>query len=186
VGLPTNPKATDRLLQIADMPESLQTAIVNGRIAPPVAISINHLPPDDAKAMSDLYVQLNTGLNIQRELLELIGELAIIREMTIPSLLGHGDITRILTDNDTPLPQRVQHLRQVLKEMRFPELSKAEDGFHQALQALNVNASIQLQPPPFFEGKTFRLVLSVSTRRHLKSLLPDLQKIADHPHILPE
>lgn len=186
VGLPSSRAAMDRLLPIAHMPESLQMAIVEGRIALPVATSINSLHPDDAKVMGDVLRSLNTGLNNQRELLELIVELAIIEGTSVSRVLAGQDIAPILAEDDSPLPQRVQRLRQALKKKRYPELSKAEDAFHRAVKALKVDSAIGLQPPRFFEGKTFRLTLSVNSRRQLKSLLPDLEKIANHPHILPD
>ena len=185
-GLPSSRAAVNRLLPIVDMPESLQKAIVNGSIALPVALSINKLQEDDGMVVSSLLQRINTGLNIQRELLELLVELSIINEMSISRLLEQKDIVTILSDNDSPLPQQVQHLRAALKKKRYPALSKAEDTFHREFKALNINPSIQLIPPRFFEGNAFRLAVSINSRKHLKSLLPDLEKLADHPHILPE
>ena len=186
VGLPSSRAALQRLLPVADMPESLQMAIVSGSIALPVAISITKLQPDDGDALSALLQRINTGLNNQRELSELIVETAIIKEMAVSRLLEHSDIASIFEQDDTPMPQQVQRLRQVLKKMRYPELSKAQDAFHQAYKGLNINPAIQLQPPRFFEGQTFRLSLSVRSRQQLKELLNDLEKIAGSTQILPE
>lgn len=186
VGLPTSRTAMQRLLPIADMPESLQMAIVGGSIALPVAIAITKLEHDDGNALSSLLQRINTGLNNQRELLELIVETAIIKEMAISRLLEQNNIASIFTGDDTPMPQKVQRLRQVLKQMRYPELSNAEDAFRQAFKALNIDPAIQLQPPRFFEGQTFRLSLSIRSGQQLKCLLTDLDKIASTPHILPE
>jgi hypothetical protein len=167
------------------MPESLQMAIVTGSIALPVAIYINKLQSDDAVTVATLLQRVHTGLNNQRELLERIVELCLINETSASRLLEQDRISTILTDDESPMPQRVQHLRRVLKTMRYPELSKAEAAFSQAFKALSINPSIQLQPPRFFEGKTYRLSMSIHSRKQLKSLLADLEKIAGHPHILP-
>lgn len=185
-GLPGSQTAIDRLLPIVDMPEALQMAIVSGSIALPIALSINQLKNDDALVLSDLFQRINAGLNIQRELLELIVELSFIEEISIVQLLEQMDVATILADAEASLPQIVQHLRRVLKQKRYPELTKAEEAFHQALKAIKGNSTIQLQPPRFFEGKTFRLTLSINSRQQLKSSLPDIEKIANHPHLLPE
>jgi ParB-like chromosome segregation protein Spo0J len=186
VGLPGSPAALQRLLPLANMPESLQMAIVSGSIALPVAIAITKLQPDDGHVLSALLQRINTGLNNQRELLELIVETAIIKEMTVSRLLEHSGIASIFQQADTPMPQQVQRLRKVLKKMRYPELSKAEDAFHRAYKGLNINPAIQLHPPRFFEGQTFLLSLSVRSRQQLKQLLADLEKIAGASQILPE
>jgi ParB family transcriptional regulator, chromosome partitioning protein len=185
-GLPDSQTAIDRLLPIVDMPEALQMAIVSGSIALPIALSINQLKNDDALVLSDLFQRINAGLNIQRELLELIVELSFIEEISIVRLLEQMDVATILANEDTPLPQIVQHLRRVFKHKRYPELTKAEEAFHQAFKAIKGGSTIQLQPPPFFEGKTFRLTLSINSRQQLKSSLIDIEKIANHPHLLPE
>ena len=186
VGLPDSRAALQRLLPIADMPESLQMAIVSGSIALPVAISITKLQPDDGHVLSALLQRINTGLNNQRELIELIVETSIIKEMTVSRLLELSDIVSIFEQDDTPMPQQVQRLRQVLKKMRYPELNRAEDDFHRAYKGLNINPAIQLHPPRFFEGQTFRLNLSVRSRQELKQLLADLEKIAGASEIIPE
>lgn len=186
VGLPNSQAGAQRLLPIADMPESLQMAIVNGSIALPVALSITKLKNKDADILSTFLQRINTGLNNQRELLELIVEMSIIKKISIAHVLEQEDIATILDEEDASMPQRVQRLRQVLKKMRYPALSEAEDAFLLAFKALGVNSVIQLHPPRFFEGKTFRLSLSIRSRQQLKSLLTDLEKIANDPDLLPE
>ncbi len=186
VGLPIRRAAVDRLSKIADMPASLQMAIVEERIALPVALSITALESEDARRVTHLLRRINTGLNNQREILERIVELSIIESISISCLLERKEIARITDDDESPMPQLVQHLRQTLRKMRYPELSKAEDDYYHAVKALHLDSSIQLQPPPFFEGKTFRLIISIHSRRQLRSLLPELEKIANQLPRLPE
>ena len=184
-GLPDSQSAMDRLLPVVDMPEMLQKGILAGHIALPVASAINRLGRQDAAILTHLFTELNTGLSIQRELLETIGDIALRDGIRIPDLIQRAEIKAVLDNADLSKPQRVHELRRLLKKRRFPELSRAEAAFQRALQSVKLNPQIHVQPPPFFEGKQYRITMTVDSRRQLKSLMAELEKLASHSHLLP-
>jgi len=185
-GLASSQAAMDRIIPVAGMPASLQDAILEGSIALPVALHINRLGNDDAVSLCGLFRQLTTGLNIQRELLELISEISLRDDIPIARLIEQADIAEIIGNSDVPAPQNVQHLRMILKAKRYPELSKVEASYNQKVKSLKLNPRIQIQPPRFFEGKSYRLSLTVESRSQLKTLQSELDKLANHPNLLPE
>lgn len=185
-GLPDSRRAMDRIMPVAGMPPSLQKAILNGSIALPVALQINDMQKEDAVALGDLLGAITAGLNVQRELLAMVGDISRRDDISIAKLIDDGAIKAIMDDTDTPAPQKVKQLRMLLKFRRYPELSQAEATYKQALNSLRLDRRIQLQAPPFFEGTSYRLTLSIDSRRQLKSLQPQLDKLAHHPDLLPE
>jgi ParB family chromosome partitioning protein len=185
VGLPDSRAALDRLLPIAEMSESMQTAIVEGSIALAVALEISQHNADDAIALSDFFRRINAGLNVQRELLTWIGEISIRDGLSVVDLLGQNDIAAIMAHRQSSAPQKVRQLRRLLRSWRYPEISSAEEAYRQTVKSLRLPSSIQIQPPQFFEGRSYRLTLSVNSRRQLRSLLPEIEKVADHPDALP-
>ncbi len=185
-GLPGSHGAMERILPVAGMPLSLQEAILNGSIALPIALHIHRLNEDDAMALGDFFQEITTSLNIQRELLELVSEISIREDISICSLLKHDDIAAVLENYDTPTPQKVQQLRMMLKTKRNPELRKAEASYNQKVKSLKLNSHVQLHPPRFFEGQSYRLTLTVDSRQQLKSLLSELEKLIHHPNLLPK
>ena len=185
-GLACSETAVDRILPVAGMPISLQDAILEGSIALPIALHINHLESDDAMALCLFFRQVTTGLNIQRELLALISEISLRDDISIARLIEQADITDITKNADLPAPQKAQQLRIKLKAKRYPELSKAEASFNQKLKTLKLNPRVQIHPPHFFEGKSYRLSLTIDSRRQLQSLQSELDKLVHHPHLLPE
>lgn len=185
-GLACSQTAMERIIPVAGMSESLQDAILEGSIALPVALHINRLEHDAAVSLCSFFRQITTGLNIQRELLELISEISIRDDIPIARLIEHADIVEIIGNSDFPVPQKVQHLRMMLKTKRYPELSKVEASYNQKIKTLKLNPRIQIQPPRFFEGKSYRLSLTVDSRRQLKSLQSELERLVHHPNLLPE
>ncbi|WP_319409881.1 hypothetical protein [uncultured Desulfosarcina sp.] len=176
----------DRIIPVAGMPVSLQEAIIEGSIALPVALQINRLEHDDALALCGFFRQVTTGLNIQRELLELISEISFRDDIPIAVLIEQADIGEIIGNSDFPAPQKVQHLRMMLKAKRYPELSMVEASYYQKVKSLKLNPHVQIHPPRFFEGKSYRLSLTVDSRRQLKSLQSELEKLVHHPNLLPK
>jgi ParB family chromosome partitioning protein len=185
-GLADSPSAMAHLLPVAEMSTELQAAILSGDIALPIARRIDRLSRRDATSLCHFYLQITTSLNKQRELWDLITDISARDGISIADLLAQEAIAALVDDRDCPTPQKVQRLRGLLKSRRYPTLAKAEADFQRNLKSLNLNAHIQLQPPPFFEGKSYRLALVVEGRAALSRLLTELEKVIDHPGLLPE
>ncbi len=185
-GLPDSAVAMQRLLPVAEMPNRLQDAILSGDIALPIALNINRLTRSDARALCHFFLRITTGLNKQRELWDLITDISARDGMPIADLLAQETIAALVDDRDCPTPQKVQRLRAILKSMRYPALARAEADFQRNLKSLNLHPDIQLWPPPFFEGKSYRLALTVDGRHALSRLQSELEKVIDHPDLLPE
>ena len=185
-GLPASRKTMNRIMPVAQMSQPLQEGLLTGQIALPVALQIHRMGGDDAQELSTFFLSIHTGLNVQRELMDRIIDICRRDRISIAELIHAKAIAAILKDTDAPMPQRVQQLRGHLKEQRYPELSKTENRYQDLVKSLRLNSRLQLQPPPFFEGKTYRLSLSIESRKQLKSLKADLDRLIDHPSILPE
>jgi hypothetical protein len=184
--LPTDRRAKNRIKPVAAMPLDLQHAILEGSVALPVALGIDRLPRGDATRLCDFFRLLNTGLNVQRELFGLICDISNRDDLPIDQLLAAPEVRVIADDADTPLPQRVHRLRRLFKQWRFPELTAAQKRFGQQLKSLKLPPFIQFQPPPFFEGASYRLTMTIASRRQLASLQTEIEKLAAHPNLLPD
>jgi ParB/RepB/Spo0J family partition protein len=187
VGLPDSQAAISRIMTVAAMPALLQEAILSGDIALPVALQISRLEPDEANAMIGFFKTITAGLNVQRELLDLIRDISRRDRTSMARLLEKKPVAPILQNKDRCSPsQQVHQLRRLLKRMRYPTLCQVESDFRQAVKSLSLDPRIKIEPPLFFEGRSYRIRVTVDTRQQLKRLQAELAKLADHPHILPE
>jgi ParB family chromosome partitioning protein len=185
-GLPGSQSAVDRILPVADMPVCMQNGILEGSIALPIALHISRLNEADAKALCIFFRALTTSLNVQRELLELISEISLRDDISIVQLMEQDQIAAIMGNGNFSVPQKVHALRVMLKTKRYPELSRAEALYGQNAKSLKLDPRVQLHPPRFFEGTTYRLSLTFNSRQQLKSLQPELEKLVQHPTLLPD
>ncbi len=185
-GLPGSQTAMDRIMPVAGMSSALQDAILDGSVALPIAMQIDRLNKNDARALGGFLHKITTGLNIQREMLALITDISIRDGISIAELIEQDDIAAIMANQRSPAPQKVQALRLILKAKRYPELSKAEAAYNRVLKTLKLDPRIQFQPPRFFEGNAYRLSMTIGSLRELKELTSELEKLAQHPNLLPE
>lgn len=186
VGLTGSQAALDRVLPIADMPACLQTALLEGSIALPTALQIQRLSLDDRLVLCEFFRRIHTGLNLQREILTLIGEISLRDDTSMAAVLAQDELRAVIDNPDIPAPQKVQQLRKILKTKRYPALSHAEALYDQQLKRLKLDPCVQLHHPPFFEGRSYRLTLAVESRRQLKSLISELERLVRHPDLIPE
>jgi len=185
-GLPASQSAMERILPVADMPASLQNGLLAGNIALPVALQIDRLADTDASALANLFGKISVGLNVQRELLDTILDISKRDRSTVADLIRHEEIDAILNNAEIPVPQRVQQLRHLLKNKRYPSLCRAEQSFNDMVKSLKLDSHLQLHPPRFFEGKTYRANLSFDSCEQLRLLQAELDKLIHHPKFLPE
>ena len=185
-GLPDSKKAMQRIASVIDMPDSLQQALVEGSIALPVAKQIQRMPESDGRIMTELLRQITTGLNIQRELVDLLTDISRRDAVPIERILDQERVPNLLEDEQGSMPQRVQRLRNLLKVKRYPTLLRVEEEYRQAVKRLCLSPQVQVQAPPYFEGKRYQVTLTVESRRQLRAIQKDIDKLAADEIILPE
>jgi hypothetical protein len=76
-------------------------------------------------------------------------------------------VRRILEQEKLPRSQKGDQVRARLRKIRFPRLSQREEKYLQQSKKLDLPSGIQLVPPPFFEGQTFRLQIEFDNREAL-------------------
>ena len=181
LGLAVHPSRFSKYMELVRMPEPLQRAVETGSIPLDIALALTRLEPAEAGALADLFVRLRPSLSKQREILVLCREIALREETTVGRLLDEEGIRNVL---DNPSPDgnaNTAQLRKILKQRRFPALSKAEDAFENNRKALKLPPDMQLTPPAGFEGQTYRISLSVQSAEDLKKHRDILTRLIDDP-----
>ena len=85
--------------------------------------------------------------------------------------------------DDLDRTQMTRNLRWYLKRRRFPKLIKAEKNFKNGLKKLKLGPGFQLNPPKYFEGKTYILNLSFDSLDELKDRKKTLEKMLKDPNL---
>ena len=181
-GLQPNVRMLKQLTELLSLERGLQEYLVRKSLSLSTSVLFLDLDKKGQKAILPLLQALRPGENRVKEIISFLREVSLRDEVPIASLLAREAIGEILGDQETPRPQRVEQLRRVLKEMRFPRLTAMEDKFSEYKRSLSLPPQISFYPPPFFEGEQFKMELRFNDLRQLGELINRLHQITEREH----
>jgi ParB family chromosome partitioning protein len=183
LGLAENPTMIEKLIRLTRLPTAVQIAVETGLLGLAMALRLGTLEAQESKLILELFQAFHLGLNRQRELLELIREIAKRESISISQVLASDDLIAILNRSDQDRSARCVNLRQYLKKRRYPALTETETKFAQLERKLELGPRARMVPPPFFEGKTYQVNLKFDTLKELGAHCQMLEKITRHPDL---
>jgi len=163
IGFFLHPAHIEKLLLLSRLPGALQDAVAEGLLLLPTALELGALDPAGAAILVDLFRRLKSGLNLQREMIRLAGEIALREATSIEVVLKAPDLQRILADPQADRVQKGVGVRRYLRLRRFPHLTEKEDAFRQCVKNLKLGEGVALHPPRDFEGSNYALTLYFNT-----------------------
>jgi enolase len=72
------------------------------------------------------------------------------------------------------------NILEALQQARLPLLSAHQRHFHDTLRKLQLPKQIELQPPPYFEGDSYRVSFAFNSRQQLRQVAQRLSAAAAH------
>ena len=180
LGLPDNPSIIDQIKGLCLLPSPIQDSILKDSISLAMARILGSLDADLAVAFTRLFAKLKIGLNKQREIVTMVGEIARRDGLSGQEVMAEKPFTEIIIQGDIDRGQKYRQLRSYLRQRRYPRISEAEKKFEIHRKNLKLGNDIQLIPPKDFEARHYGLNLKFTNFEHLKSLHTRLAKIIQH------
>ncbi len=143
------------------------------------AVCFLDLDQEGQESILPLLEALRPGENRIKEIIAFLREISLRDGVPISSLLARDDIIEILGDSQNPRPQRLEQLRRIIKQMRFPLLTAMEQRFAAYKQSLSLPPQISFYHPAFFEGEEFKMELRFKDFRAFRKLVASLRRVAD-------
>ena len=109
--------------------------------------------------------------NQQTQFIDLVSDLSYIEKKPMTYLLMDPQLKDIRDSPEMNIPQKAKALITILRKRRLPRLVKAETGFKQMVEKLALPSTLQIVPPPFFEGVHYRFEISFENGKDLKEKL---------------
>ncbi len=185
LGLSANRHNLDILLQIPKLEEQIRMSIATQRISLRVAGLMMTLDSGDRLKVNELFTGLKVSFNQQWEVIQWIVEIASREGRPPKEVLEDDALTEIMNNSKMSNPIKSKMIVNVLKKRRFPSLVKAESAFKKGVSSLSLPQGLKIIPPPFFEGKMYRLEIGFSQGDELKEKVerlfrqPGLEQITD-------
>jgi hypothetical protein len=171
-----------RLLEIAEIPRTLQEPMLTAGLQPEIALCVARWEAGGQASFLTLFREMKPGFNHQKELCTLLDELRARDQEPADRLLARVREERQLSP-ETPAPAQLQVILAGLRAMRYPRLSEQEARYRELKAALRLPPGVQFQPPPFFEGQKIALAFSVASPAELKAITGRLTVVAEKPEL---
>jgi ParB family chromosome partitioning protein len=166
--LPPRVKTLDTYCTLVTLDNGLQAATVEGTVSLETALWVGRHAPADRQALLALFTGLKVGINRARELAAAIEDICRRDDVGAASLLQRLHVPAIIADPQLSGPQKLESVRRVLHETRYPRFSAHEKRFRETLQRLRLPSQLSLRPPPYFEGQQYRVTFGFCTRQELQ------------------
>lgn len=169
----------EQVTDLLGLERKLQEYMVQEDLSLSASALLLQLDKESQQAILPLLEALRPGENRIKEIISFLREISLRDTVPIPSLLAKGNIGKVLEDHETPRAQRIEQVRRVFKEMRFPRLTTMEGKFAGYKRSLSLPPQISFHPPPFFEGEQFRMELRFKDFATFRELSTRLHQIAE-------
>jgi len=181
VGVPCDNELAAKLITISQLNDSIHQGLIDGYISMPVSLMLDNYDRQTSDLFVESFKNLRLSLNRQREFILLITEIAQRDNIEPAQLMKESFFSKVLKDENLDRSQKIQLLLKMLKRIRFPYISKAEECFVENTKNLDIKKGIQLIPPKDFESVIYTLQLTFKSLTELNSIKKRLDRIIKDP-----
>ncbi|MGH7963599.1 MAG: hypothetical protein ACRERD_17540 [Candidatus Binatia bacterium] len=133
---------------------------------------------DDQVAFLTLAQELQLGENQGRDFLDWLEEIALRDGGTIHDLLARPEIRRAL-DAKLGRNDKLKAVKDALRRLRYPRLSRLEEELRAAVKALDLGSRVCVSFPPALEGDEVTVAIRARNVQELAESLTRLQQRID-------
>lgn len=169
-GLPDNSSWVSKVKRLCNLPHFLQHCIEEEIISLSIVQLLADLEEDTAIFLCKIFKQLSLGSNKQREIIQTAVEIAKRDGIKLLELFHQRPMVDILENDDLDKNMKVAAIRQWLKQLRYPSLTKKSETFINQIKQMKLGTRTRLTPPPYFEGKYYKLSFEFSKKQDLIEL----------------
>lgn len=168
-------------LDLAVLPDALQQALERG-LENETALRLSGRPEDFQSLCCRLILSFQLGKNRQKKLVEMLDEILaaaskqevqsveeVWRELGCAALENRADLTPA---------DRWKRILALLRQARYPALSRHQARFDELKAALKLPPPVRLQAPRYFEGSSLEISMTVREARQLDGLARELKRIS--------
>ena len=180
-GLAEHKNILHTYLALDKMDAGLRKCFGDGRLTLASIERLAETGPEAQSAFAALMGEIRLSASLQREVLDLVLELAELEETEISALFNKPEILSIHKDASLSPFHKGQKIHEILFQQRNPRLSQARKQFEDGRRRLGLPGSIRVVPDPFFETSRLRIEFEALSAGSFRELAEALQKASADP-----
>ncbi len=130
--------------------------------------------PSDRDALLELAWALKLGENHLRDLMDWLEEIALRDSVSICDILRENSMATIQSDPRLGRGDRLKRIKDRVRRLRFPRLSRLEDAIQSKIRELKLHPQVRLSVAPGLEGGALHVEFNASSGEELSSLIDRL------------
>ncbi len=132
----------------------------------------------DRDALLALATALKINENHLRDLMDWLEEIALRDGSAARTILADKVVADIQSDPRLGGADKLKRIKEHVRRLRFPRLSRIEDSIRRRIQELKLPPAIRMAAPPGLEGGRLQVELSAATTEELKNFAALLAQAA--------
>jgi hypothetical protein len=133
---------------------------------------------EDQAELLTLAEELQLGENHLRDFIDWLEEIVLRDGGTIRGLLSRPEIHRPL-DIRLSRNDKLKAVKDALRKIRYPQLSRLEDDLRAAIKALDLGSRVRVSFPPAFEGDEVTIEIKAHNVKELDDSVTRLRQRLD-------
>lgn len=159
LGLTVNRDLAEKYGRLCMLPIDLQRLVEADVITMNTAIDLGRYDEQSVLAAAGLFESLRPTASQQKELLAGLTAISKLQETDIGAVVTSSPFIDIIENTDLDRKQKIQQLRDEVRKLRYPHITRFEARFAENLKALNLQEGISLVPPRNFESPVYMFTL---------------------------
>jgi hypothetical protein len=134
---------------------------------------------EDREALLRLAQDLKPGENHFKDLLDWLEEVALRDGTAIAHILSREEFSRIATDPRLGRNDKLRRIKDELRRLRFPRLSRIEEEIQRRVRGMKLDPRARLIIPAGLEGGAVTIEMKAASHDELKRLSAELARAVD-------
>lgn len=178
LGLAPHKNVLRTYLGLHVLDRDLKRFLAEGRITSASAERLAGMSPEAQVALASVFGSARFSASLQRRFLDLIEDLAAIRNCTADEVVREPEIVQSLNDRGLSPYERGESIFGILYRHRNPRLSEAHARFVAGRNRLGLPGSVRMTPDPFFEQPRIRVEFEAPTAESFREIACALDRAA--------
>jgi hypothetical protein len=178
LGLDPSLKVLEAHLYVHQLEEETKNYLLSQEIPMRLILELFHFSQEDRRHIFLLATSLKLNTNLLKELSNLIEEITERDEIPVENLLDDLHIRNILANSIHSVSQKIEKIRKILKQTRYPIWTNLEAQVQEKFKQLKLPKEISIILPPFFEEDRLKVTFRFRDKKELKKILDKLQELA--------
>jgi len=133
----------------------------------------------DQETLLEFAESLKLGANHFRDFLDWLEEIALRDGISLGEILEGEAFSRLLSDPRLGRSDKLKCLKEEVRRLRFPRLSRIEEGIRQKIRDLKLKPQIQMTVPAGLEGGALTVQMRATSYEELRRLVSELHQAMD-------